>query len=146
MAGQPPGVFLQTATEASGELGQQTPWRVCSQWTYPDHAIRMSRDDDVLCVPLVHLRHAATDNLLAPACERVHTHDGVPVDAPHMDVCASAGHDVPLRWGRETSLLAEDTLLSEATESLVRLLRTLLSALTSDWVIPEAAWNPELAD
>lgn len=63
-----------------------------------------------------------------------------------MDVRASAGHDVPLRWGRETSLPAEDTLLSEATESLVWLSRTLLSALTSDWVVSEVDWNPELAD
>ena len=97
---------------------------MCSQRTYPDHAIRVSRDDDVLRVPLVHLRHTATDDLLAPACERVHTHDGVPVYAPHMDVRAGAGHDVPLRWGRETSLPAEDMLLSEATESLVWLSRT----------------------
>lgn len=63
-----------------------------------------------------------------------------------MDVRAGAGHDVPLRRGRETSLPAEDTLLSEATESLVWLSRTLLSAWTSDWVVSEVAWNPELAD
>lgn len=71
----------------------------------------MPRDDDVLCVPLVHLRHAAAHDLLAPARERVHAHDGVPVDAPHVDVRAGTGHDVPLgRTGTETPLTSDDGL------------------------------------
>lgn len=56
----------------------------------------MSCHDDILRVPLVHLGHAAADNLLAPARECVHTHDGIPIDAPHVDVRACAGHNVPL--------------------------------------------------
>lgn len=61
----------------------------------------MSRYYDVLGVPLVHLRHAAADDLLAPPREGVHTHDGVPVDAPHVDVRACTGYNVPLE-GKET--------------------------------------------
>lgn len=67
----------------------------------------MSRHDDILGVPFIHLGHAAADDLLAPARERVHTHDGVPVDAPHMDGRASAGHDVPLRRTTVCYSLAE---------------------------------------
>lgn len=62
--------------------------------------------DDILRVPFIHLGHAAADDLLAPACEGVDAHNGVPVDAPHVDVCASTGHDVPLgRTGVCYSLL-----------------------------------------
>lgn len=65
--------------------------------TYPNDTVGVSCYYDVLCVPLVHLRHAAADNLLAPTCECVHTHDRVSIDAPHMDIGPGAGHNVPLR-------------------------------------------------
>lgn len=57
----------------------------------------MSGDDDVLRVPLVHLRHAAAQDLLAAAGEGVGAGNGAAVDAPHVDVGAGAGHDVPLQ-------------------------------------------------
>lgn len=61
----------------------------------------MSGDDDVLRVPLVHLRHAAAQDLLAAAGEGVGAGDGAAVDAPHVDVGAGAGHDVPLQHRRQ---------------------------------------------
>lgn len=67
---------------------------------YPDDAVRVSGDDDVLRVPLVHLRHAAAQDLLAAAREGVGAGDGAAVDAPHVDVGAGARHDVPLRQRR----------------------------------------------
>lgn len=60
----------------------------------------MSGGDDVLRVPLVHLRHAAAQDLLAAAREGVGAGDGAAVDAPHVDVGAGARHDVPLRHRR----------------------------------------------
>lgn len=56
----------------------------------------MPGDNDVLRVPLVHLRHAAAEDLLAAASEGVGAGDGAAVDAPHVNVGARAGHDVPL--------------------------------------------------
>lgn len=79
-----------------------------SQLTYPDHTVRVSRYYDVLGVPLIHLGHAAADDLLAPPREGVHTHDGVPVDAPHVDVRACTGHNVPL--GRQGDSQARHTV------------------------------------
>lgn len=98
-----------------------------SEVAYPDHAIRVSCHDDILCVPLVHLGHTAADDLLAPACECVHTHDRVAIDAPHMDVCASTGHNVPLRrrGGHMSSsqnpcvLKTSGCMISEVTYNLV---------------------------
>lgn len=63
---------------------------------YPDDAVRVSCDNDVLRVPLVHLRHAAAQDLLAAAREGVGAGDGAAVDAPHVDVGAGTGHDVAL--------------------------------------------------
>ena len=63
---------------------------------YPDNAVRVSGDDDVLRVPLVHLRHAAAQDVLAPAREGVSAGDGAAVDAPHVDVGPRARHDVTL--------------------------------------------------
>lgn len=56
----------------------------------------MSGGDDVLRVPLVHLGHAAAQDLLAAAREGVGAGDGAAVDAPHVNVGAGAGHDVTL--------------------------------------------------
>lgn len=63
---------------------------------YPDDAIRVSCDDDVLSVPFVHLRHTAAQDLLAAPGERVGTRDGVAVNAPYVDVRSSTGHDISL--------------------------------------------------
>lgn len=57
----------------------------------------MSGHDHVLRVPLVHLGHAAAQDLLAAAREGVGAGDGAAVDAPHMDVGAGTRHDVPLQ-------------------------------------------------
>ena len=64
---------------------------------YPDDAVGVSRDDDVLRVPLVHLRHAAAQDLLAAPGEGVGAGDGAAVDAPHVDVGSCTRHDVPLK-------------------------------------------------
>lgn len=56
----------------------------------------MSRDDNVLCVPLIHLRHTATEDLLATACESVGAGDGISIDAPHMNVSSSTGDYITL--------------------------------------------------
>lgn len=63
---------------------------------YPDNAIRVACDDDVLRVPFVHLRHTAAQDLLAAPGERVSTSDGVPVNAPYVDVCSGTGHYISL--------------------------------------------------
>lgn len=63
---------------------------------YPDDAVGVSRDDDVLRVPFVHLGHAAAQDLLAASGEGVGTGDRVAVNAPYVDVCSSAGHYVSL--------------------------------------------------
>lgn len=115
-------------------------WVVCSflsEVTYPDHSIWVSRHDDILRVPLIHLRHTAADNLLAPACECVHTHDRVPIDAPHVDVCASAGHNVPLRKREFVTLFTE-------LHSTGLAVRTWVLQLATEW--SEVAWNSVLAD
>lgn len=67
---------------------------------HPDDAIGVSGDDDVLRVPLVHLGHAAAQDLLAAAREGVGAGDGAAVDAPHVHVGSCAGHDVTLHTGR----------------------------------------------
>lgn len=64
--------------------------------SYPDDAVRVSCDDDILCVPFVHLRHTAAQDLLAAPGERVSTSDGVAVNAPYVDVCSSTGHYISL--------------------------------------------------
>lgn len=63
---------------------------------YPDNAVWVSSDDDVLRVPFVHLRHTAAQDLLAAPCEGVGAGDGAAVNAPHVNVCASTGHDIAL--------------------------------------------------
>lgn len=65
--------------------------------TYPDNSIRVSCYDDVLGVPLVHLWHKTTHYLLALASEGVHTCSRAAINAPHMDVSASTGHNVSLQ-------------------------------------------------
>lgn len=72
--------------------------------SYPDDSVGVSGDDDVLRVPLVHLGHAAAEDLLAAAGEGIGAGDGAAVDAPHMDVGSRAGDDVALQ--RPDSLLA----------------------------------------
>lgn len=62
----------------------------------------MSGDDDVLRVPLVHLRHAAAQDLLTAPCEGVGAGDGASVNAPHVNVRAGTRHDVPLRKHKHT--------------------------------------------
>lgn len=74
-----------------------------SRRAHPHNAIRVAGDDDVLRVPLVHLRHAAAEDLLAAAGEGVGAGDGAAVDAPHVNVGARAGHDVPLCKHKHTS-------------------------------------------
>lgn len=56
----------------------------------------MSRNDNILRVPLIHLRDAAAEDLLAAAGESVGAGDGASIDAPHMDVGASTGHYITL--------------------------------------------------
>lgn len=63
---------------------------------YPDNTVWVSCDDDVLCVPFVHLRHTAAQDLLAAPGERVGTSDGVAVNAPYVDVCSGTGHYISL--------------------------------------------------
>lgn len=63
---------------------------------YPDNTIWMSCDDDVLCVPFVHLRHTAAQDLLAAPGECVGTSDRVAINAPYMDVRSSARHYISL--------------------------------------------------
>ena len=65
----------------------------------------MSGDDDVLRVPLVHLRHAAAQDVLAAASEGVGAGDGAAVNAPHVDVGPSAGHYVSLLSHTHTRIL-----------------------------------------
>ncbi len=69
---------------------------------YPDNAVRVSGDDDVLRVPLVHLRHAAAQDLLTAPCEGVGAGDGAAVNAPHVNVCARTGHNIPLHKHKHT--------------------------------------------
>jgi len=61
-------------------------------------------DDDVLRVPLVHLGHTAAQDLLAAAGEGVGAGDGAAVNAPHMNVGACTGHDVPLQTHTNPSI------------------------------------------
>ena len=56
----------------------------------------MPSNDDVLRVPLIHLRHAAAEDVLAAAREGVGAGDGAAVDAPHVDVGPRARNNVPL--------------------------------------------------
>lgn len=66
------------------------------RFRYPDDSIRVAGDDDVLRVPLIHLRHAAAEDLLTAAGEGVGAGDGAAVDAPHVNVRPRTGHDIPL--------------------------------------------------
>lgn len=63
---------------------------------YPDNTIWVSCNDNILCVPLVHLWDAAAEDLLAAAGEGVGAGDGASINAPHMDVGASTGHYIAL--------------------------------------------------
>lgn len=65
----------------------------------------MSGDNDVLRVPLVHLRHAAAQDLLTASCEGVGAGDGAAVDAPHVNVRACTRHDIPLHKRKHTQTL-----------------------------------------
>lgn len=56
----------------------------------------MSRNDNILCVPIIHLWDAAAEDLLAAAGESVGAGDGASIDAPHMDIGASTGHYITL--------------------------------------------------
>lgn len=76
-----------------------------SEHGYPDDTIGVAGDDDVLRVPLVHLRHAAAQDLLAASCEGVGAGDGAAVNAPHVDVGSCTGDDVPLYKHKHTQLL-----------------------------------------
>lgn len=68
--------------------------------TYPDNSVRMPRYDDVLGVPLVHLWHKTTQDLLASASEGVYTCSRAAINAPHMDVSASTWYNVSLQRQR----------------------------------------------
>ncbi len=62
----------------------------------------MSRNDNILCVPIIHLWDAAAEDLLAAASESVGAGDGASIDAPHMDVGASTGHYITLHTDTHT--------------------------------------------
>ena len=64
---------------------------------YPDYSIRVSCDNDILHVPLIHLRHAAAQDLLTAPCEGVSAGNGAAINAPHVNVGACTGHNIPLR-------------------------------------------------
>lgn len=82
---------------------------------YPDNSIRVSCNDNILCVPLVHLWHTAAEDLLAAAGEGVGAGDGASINAPHMDVGASTGHDITLHPDR-VRIKSQNTLVtSEAS-------------------------------
>lgn len=65
--------------------------------TYPDNSIRMPCYDDILGVPLIHLWHKTTHNLLASASEGVYTCSRAAINAPHMDISASTWYNVSLQ-------------------------------------------------
>lgn len=69
---------------------------------YPDYSIRVSCDNDILHVPLIHLRHATAQDLLTAPCEGVSTGNGAAINAPHVNVRACTGHNVPLHRHRHT--------------------------------------------
>ncbi len=67
----------------------------------------MSRNDNILCVPIIHLWDAAAEDLLAAAGESVSAGDGASIDAPHMDVGASTGHYITLHTDTHTQGLIQ---------------------------------------
>lgn len=68
----------------------------CNKILYPDNTIWVSSDDDILCVPFIHLGHTAAQDLLTAPSEGIGTSNGAAINAPHVNVRACAGHNVPL--------------------------------------------------
>lgn len=113
----------------------------------------MSGDDDVLRVPLVHLRHAAAQDLLTAAREGVGAGDGAAVNAPHVNVGACTRHDIPLRHSKQThSASAEHyrslPTVSGSAETLPRTHRQFIDAQSGDGrpVAPELRDEGELVE
>lgn len=63
---------------------------------YPDYSIRVSCDNNVLRIPLIHLWHVTAQDLLTASREGVSAGNGAAINAPHMNVCACTGHNIPL--------------------------------------------------
>lgn len=74
---------------------------------YPDYSIGVPCDNDVLHVPLVHLWHAAAQDLLAAPCEGVGTGNGASINAPHVNVRACTGYDIPLHRHKHTQFIMQ---------------------------------------
>ena len=54
--------------------------------THPDDAVTAAGQNAVSLVPLHHLRHSHTQDLLVPGGRCVHARDLVTIDGPHVQV------------------------------------------------------------
>lgn len=113
----------------------------------------MSGDDDVLRVPLVHLRHAAAQDLLTAAREGVGAGDGAAVNAPHVNVGACTRYNIPLRHSKQTHSASAERyqsllIVSGSAETLPRTHRQLIDAQSGDGrpVAPELRDEGELVE